>query len=474
MNLGLFFRIVGSRYRLILAVFAVTLATAVLVSLTMNKVYSSSAVLFVDVKALDPVLGGAVHTPQTVRGVLATQVELVESDKVVHGVVRDLKLDKDPGLVAAWQRSEQGEGDIVTWIAKLMRKSLAVKPSNEGSTLTITYEDTDPKGAARVANALADHYVAVTLSLRADPARQNAKYFESQVGVYRQRVHEAQARMSAFQQESGIVATDARLDIENQRLQELSSQLVAVQALATESRSRRSAVARGADSMPEVVQNELVQRLKADLGQAEAKLQELASRLGPNHPQFLSVQAEVRVLRSRLDAEVGRVASSIVASAAVNAQREAEIRAALEAQRNKVLRLRKDYDELAALSRQVDDAQKALDLVSQRLTQTHLESQAPQSNVSLLSPALPPADPARPKLVLNALVGAFVGLVLGLLAALSLEGFKRPVRTAEDLLRAVELPVLAVLPAAGARRPQRLIGITGPQVVTSTNLRLGN
>lgn len=474
MNLGLFFRIVRARFALILSILVITLGTVTIASFTMEKVYSPSTVLFVDVKSLDPVMGGAVHSPQSVRGVLATQVEIVQSDRVVHAVIREIGLDKRPDIVEAWTKDTGGKGEIVTWLAKSMLKRLIVTPSNEGSTLTVTYEGTDPRTSTAIANAFARHYLQATLSLRADPAKRSAEYFEQQVAGYRERLKVAQARMSAFQQASGIVATDERLDIENQRLQELSSQLVSVQSLAAESRSRSAAIGRaGRDSMPEVVQNSLVQSLKTDLSRAEARLQEMSARLGSNHPQYQSAQAEVGVLRSRLNTEIDKVSRSIVASAQMNVQREAEIRASLEAQRAKVLRLKKDHDQLAGLRREVDEAQKALDLVTQRLTQTNLESQAPQSNVSLLSPALQPAEPSRPKPLLNMIVGAFVGVVLGLLAALSIEMFKRPVRTTEDLLQAVGLPVLAVLPPSYSRRAQRLIGSTGP-TITPPSLRLGN
>lgn len=474
MHLGQFLRVLTHRFRLIASILVVTLASVTVASFTMEKVYSPSAVLFVDVKALDPVLGGAVHSPQSVRGVLATQVEIIQSDRVVHAVIRTLGLERRTDIVEAWKKDTGGTGDIVTWLAKRMLKHLTVTPSNEGSTLTLTYESSDRKTATEIVNTFARQYLQATLSLRADPARQSAEYFEKQLAVHRDRLKAAQARMSAFQQASGIVATDERLDIENLRLQELSSQLVSVQSIAGESRSRSAAISRsGRDSLPEVVQNALVQSLKTDLSRAEARLQELSSRLGTNHPQFQSAQAEVDALRSRLSAEIDKVSRSIVTNSQMNAQREAEIRAALEAQRARVLRLKKDHDQLAALRSEVDEAQKALDLVSQRLTQTNLESQAPQSNVSLLSPALEPAEPSRPKPLLNMIVGAFAGLLLGLLAALSIETFRRPVRTTEDLLQAVAVPVLAVLPPSNTRRAQRLIGGTGPTIVPP-HLRLGN
>lgn len=474
MRFGLFLRILKARFRLIASILLITLGSAAAASFLMARIYSPSAVLFVDVKGLDPVLGGSVFTPQSVRGVLATQAEIVQSDRVVYGVIRELGLDRRQDVVDAWQRNTGGSGDIVRWLAKGMVDNLIVKPSNEGSTLTLTYEGKNAREATDIVNAFARQYLQAALSLRADPAKQSAVYFEQQLAAYREQLKAAQAKMSAFQQASGIVASEERLDIENQRLQELSSQLVAVQSQAVESRSRSAAIGRtGRDAMPEVVQNALVQSLRTDLSRAEAKLQELSSRLGPNHPQYQSAQAEVESLRARLNTETDRVSRSIVASSQVNAQREAEIRGALEAQRTRVLRLKKDYDQLAGLRREVDEAQKAIELVAQRLTQTNLESKAPQSNASLLAPALVPSEPSRPKPVLNMVVGAFAGLVLGVLAALSLEAFKRPVRTAEDLMQVVAVPVLAVLPPSNTRRAQRLIGSTGP-TITPPHLRLGN
>lgn len=474
MNLGLFFRVVQSRLGLILSILAVTLASVAVASFTMTKIYTPSAVMYVDVKALDPVMGGAVNTPLSVRGVLATQVEIIQSDRVVHGVIREIGLDTRPDIVAAWTKDTGGQGDILGWLSKAMLKRLTVTPSNEGSTLTISYESSDPKSATQIVNAFAEKYLQATLALRADPAKLSTEYFEQQVAANRERLSKAQAKLSAYQQQTGIVATDERLDIENQRLQELSSQLVQMQALATESRSRRTAIAReGREAMPEVVQNPLVQSLKTELGRAEARLQEISSRLGSNHPQFIASESEVASLRSRLNAEIDKVSRSIVANAAVNAQREADIRSALEQQRAKVLRLKKDHDQISVLEREVSEAQKALDLVTQRRTETEIASHAPQSNVSILAPALTPTEPSRPKPLLNIIVGAGVGLLLGLLAALSLEAFKRPIRTTEDLIQVVGVPVLAVLPPAGSRRPQRLIGGSGP-AISPPNLRLGN
>ena len=135
-------------------------------------------------------------------------------------------------------------------------------------------------------------------------------------------------------------------------------------------------------------------------------------------------------------------------------------------------------DDMSVLQREVDAAQKALDLVLQRLTQTNLESQAQQANVSILTPATVPSTPFRPKPTLNIVVGALLGLVVGVLAVLTLEIAHRPIRSPEDLMTAANMPVLAVLPPADSRRSRRLIGDTGPTVLaiggSGGPLRLGH
>jgi uncharacterized protein involved in exopolysaccharide biosynthesis len=148
------------------------------------------------------------------------------------------------------------------------------------------------------------------------------------------------------------------------------------------------------------------------------------------------------------------------------------LRNALEAQRARVLSLKKQRDQLAIYQREVETAQRALELLSQRVTATNVESRSRQSNVNVVSSAFPTDKPSRPNTVLNVAIGTFFGLLLGVIAAITMEAVQRPIRSSDDLLEAAGVPILAVLPPAGSRRRQRLIGDTGPSV--SPNLRLGN
>ena len=478
MVLGQLFRVVRARFKLVATIFLVTLLTTIAVSLIITKKYTAATTIVVDMRGTDPVLGGAVATPYTIQSYLSTQTDIIRSERVVGKVIDTLGLMDDPELIADAQEQQMDAADrtasLRAAVGEALIKKLRVDSSREGSTITISYEGTSAVMTERIVNAFAQAYVAATVDLKTEPAKNFRTWFEEQSKTARAQLEAAQAKMSAAQQASGIVASDERYDVENNRLNELSQQLVLVQTALAESRSRRDTLDRtNRDSMPDIVANPLIQTLKADLGRAEARLEQLSARLGSSHPEYQAAQAEVEGLRGRLATETNRVAGSISSMNSVNAQREAELRASVEAQKAKVLKLRQSRDNLGVLEREVQSAQRALDVVTQRFNETNLESQNRASNVSILTRATVPTEPSRPQPVVNTIVGAIVGLLIAILAALTLEVMQKPLRDPEDLLQASGVPVLAVLPPASSNRPQRLIGNTGP-TMRSPTLRLGN
>lgn len=474
MQLGLLFRIIRSRFFLILGIVAVTMAASIAGSLLISKRYSSTTELHVDLRSVDPVTGAAVYSQQTPQQYLATQIDVIKSERVVQRVISQLNLDKDPAVQAAWAEETGAVGDIRGYLSQAILKSLDPVASLDGSTIRITYESGDPVMAADIVNAFAEAYVHATVELKAEPAAEAAKWFASEAADARKVLAEAQARLSAFQQASGIVSSDERFDVENQRLNELSTQLVAAQGEAADARSRLDALKRrGRDSMPEVASNALIQTLKSEMGRAEARLGELSSRLGPNNPQYIAAQSELNSLRSRLGQEIGQVGSSIEQGAMITVQREATIRREFEAQRTKVQKLKHERDQMAPLLRDVESAQRALDQLMQRSQDTKVTSRASLTNVTLLTKGAVPSTPSRPKPMLNLAIGAFLGLFIGILAAMALEMLQRPLRTPDDLMEFAGVPVLAVLPPSNSNRPQRLIGGSGPSIRPPT-LRLGN
>ncbi len=460
MTFAQFLSILRARKWAALSVFFLVVLTTIVVSLLLRKQYTGSASVVVDVKP-DPVSATAFQG-LTTPTFMATQVDILQSERVALRVIRDLKLTENADIREQWQTDTGGEGTLEQYVVQFLQKQLDIKPSQLSNVINIEYKSPSPQFAAGLANAFAQAYIATTLELRSDPAKQFNNFFQAQTKDAREALERAQQRLSAFQQEKGIIATDERLDIESARLVELNSQLTQSQALSAESTSRQ-AQAQGSqgDRMQEVLNNPLISGLKADLTRNEAKLQELSQRLGDKHPQVLEVRANNEELRAKIDAETRRVTSGVTVNNTINKAREGQVRAALDEQRAKVLQMKAVRDEGLVLQRDVDNAQRVFDGLVLRMNQSSLEAQNTQSYASVLAMAQPPTKHSSPKMLLNTLLAIFLGALLAVGVALLMEMTDRRVRNSEDVVAALGLPVLGSLPAPNAKRfnPARPVGL---------------
>jgi uncharacterized protein involved in exopolysaccharide biosynthesis len=185
--------------------------------------------------------------------------------------------------------------------------------------------------------------------------------------------------------------------------------------------------------------------LKSSLAIDEAKLKNIATNLGTNHPEYQATEAEIVSLRDRIAQETAKVVSSMGNVTQSNLRRESDLRAALEAQKQRVLALKHNRDELDVLQNDVNSAQKNLDTVSERLSQSSLESQIQQANVQTLTVATEPLRPSTPKVVLVLLTGILAGSVLSIAAVLLLELISPRIRSEDELGRLLSVPLLGTI-----------------------------
>lgn len=473
MTFGQFLGILRARWWIALGTLVIAVGATLAVSLVLPKEYTATTTLVIDYKGTDPILG-IMLPAQMMPGYMATQVDIIQSKKVATEVVKALGFAQSPVVRQQWMEATEGKGTVEDYFAEILLRKLDVKPSRESSVIEISFSGSDPRFAAAVANAFAEQYRKTNLELRVEPARQNAIWFDERLQKLRKDLEEAQTKLAEYQRDKGYTAADERLDLESARLQELSSQYAATQGAAADAQSRlrqlNDFIARGAspETLPDVLANPLIQNLKAILNQTEGRLEQTASQLGSNHPEVKRLQADIEGQKAKIKAEINVAASSIRNSANIALRREADLRDQVAAQKAKLIRVNQGRDQLMVLLKEVDNAQKAFDVASQRFQTTSLESQASQTNISVLSAASVPITPSSPKIVFNTLLAAAAGTILGVGLALIVELLRRPVRSAQELAEALGAPVLGVmLNDRATRKRSRRYGRLSKRTVSS-------
>jgi uncharacterized protein involved in exopolysaccharide biosynthesis len=226
-------RVLWVRKWLVLLCTVVTAGIGLNIFLRQPKQYVANASLVIDARN-DPLLGGLAS-----QASLATQIEILKSDRVATRVVKALGLENSPIYVQQWREATDAKVPLEQYYADGLQKGVTVEPVRLSNVINIAYVSREPAFAAAAANAFAQAAIDTAIEMQVEPARQSASWFQEQTKALRTNLEQAQARLSKYQQEKGIVVSDERLDLENARLLALTAQLAAAQSDSVDAAGRQ-------------------------------------------------------------------------------------------------------------------------------------------------------------------------------------------------------------------------------------------
>jgi succinoglycan biosynthesis transport protein ExoP len=383
-----------ARWLLVAAITGALFVVIAGIALVQPRQYLGASSLLLDLSQTDPTDStqqqqGRVETDS----IIATQVDLIKSAKVTDAVAKAAGfVDQVPADLPPEARLQQA--------AARVRAGLTVTTGRQSNVLQIQFLDPDPAVAARVANFAAQIYMREQVSLRASAAQGSAEWFEARTADVRRRYEVAQKKLSDFQRAHDIIGMN-RMDLEAEKLKNLSAYLVQAQADAAAAHSKS-----GSGAVPEVATSLVVQNIQ------EAR---------------------------------GVQASSMTANSSAASRREAELRGEMGAQEDRMIRMSGVQDQLMVMQRDVEAARQTYDTVRQRFNEAALKSQISQPNASLLDQATVPLFPARPSLPLWFVAGIALGLLAGVAAVVLSEILRPRVRTVNGLAASTEVEVIADL-----------------------------
>lgn len=445
MTVQQFLTILLSRKRLFVAVFGLVVLLVVVASLLMPKKYLAQAVIAVDAGNADPVSLTMANLSGQSQNYLGTQASMLASHNSARKVVQALKLTSFPAIQESYRESNPGPGDTIDdWLASILLGNLTVEPGKGSSTLALSYKATDPQFAAAVLNAFVDAYKAVVVDSRVEMAKQNEAFFQTQLEELKQSMAQKQQQLADYQREHGLIeAPDERLDLENQKLNFLASELAQAQGELTTAKSKHSELING--TAPDVLANPVIQQMTIQLAQQEKLLSESALREGPNHPSYKQAAAQVVASRAQLNKLKKEYSTMMRSQVETTQSRVDALNTQLEQQKKTVLDMKGQLAQLDIMRRGVENAQRNFDLLMQRWSESMLQANASMTNVTVLQRAIPPANPVSPILKFNLLIGVVLALFCAAALNYGLEWLDRRVRCVADVERELGVPVLIEL-----------------------------
>lgn len=444
-----YWRVIRSRKEIVLAVLFLVVITGTAYTFTLPEIYQAQTVIEVnrDKVEIDPfnslAAGGSGYDPYF----LSTQDRIIQSKPILYEVVNRLNLQE------VW--GKDGEKMPKESAAAIIRHSLSVDQYRDTTLIALTVKRQDPQEAARIANELADVYRDARLDMKYKEITAAMDALSRELEKQQQKVDAAELRVEEIRQELDIAVLSEGADadsVEKLRLQQLEGDRISarVEMLVTKSRYEQMEALSGEDLLTAsayVSSDPFVESMRSQIKDYDVALMSLLQNYGPNHPEVKQSQAARDELVAKLERALegikkGLRAQYIVAKSKFEALEE-ELRGVRsveqETQRDKLLPFRKAQQELE-IQRSIMNALKS------RIAQEGITLEVPRTPVEIVDSAEVPSRPISPNLIINVLLSIFVGLGSGVGLAYFIEYLDTSIKTADDVERWVDLPVLGLIP----------------------------
>lgn len=468
-----YWRILVKRRWQVLGTLAAVVALALLITLLMPSIYRATTTVQIDQEALQVVqVEGVTNTAVQSRDYYQTQYELLASHTLAERVAEKLDL---PGRldalrpqswldrVQALLRPRANEAPDATSVARdqastlrsaasLVLAGLTVEPVRNSQLVRVHFDSRIPELSARVANTLADEYIASTIERKFGASSYARKYLEEQLATAKGRLEQSERALVEFAQREGLVNTgEDGLSLASRNLGDLNSVLATAQEqrIRAQARWNQARAARGAALPADMLGNSIVRTLQQQRAQLQGEYQQKLQVFKPDYPEMQQLKGQIDQLNAEIGRELANIRASIRAEYDAAAQQESLLKSQLDTLREQALSVDSRSIDYNILKREADTNRQQYDALLQRYNEVGVAGGATSNNISIVDRAQVPLGRYKPNLPLNLALGLMLGLVLGILLALALEFLDDTLKSPEDIEQKLRMPLLGIIPRLG-------------------------
>jgi capsular exopolysaccharide synthesis family protein len=427
------------------AVFIAIFAPIALYTFLASPTYRSSAVLFIQDKAMHEV--DAKTNPKsdaTFQRIAETEVGILRSTGLAKELVRAMKLTENPepdrfpldvyrkitsyiedrgNQLARWllpdpdestSREElelnRKENDAV----KDLERKLTVRQLAKSQLLQVGMEASSPEKA----QFMLKNYLAIYLETKLSQERQSSltalTWLKEELDKVQLEILESEGALVKFIAENGIVfSEDGGLAEVADMMRKKKESLHRAQELEARLQGLKTGEGTRFNIRTDIGDDEMLRRLKDTLAGLETEMNHMAVAYSPDSPKSMLLRRKIEDLRKRIAA----IQKDSVSSALKAAQKEEEIlRSGVAQAKEEALRVGGLGAQYAILKKDVDTGKELHKMLLTQYKETRIRSRSTHPPVSVVDPPDLPVEPIWPKRGLFLMIGGILGMFGGLAA----------------------------------------------------------
>ena len=338
-------------------------------------------------------------------------------------------------------------------VLRLQNQLGVARPNREASIVNVRYESADTQLVRHVPNTLASRFIAQGQAIRKTEATSTVAFLEEQIDTLSRQLATAEEVLTTFREEEQVVSIAAEAESQVTQLSRLQAERntieaerAALQQLVNEIEQEAQVADPGAPSpytklisFPSLLRNQAISELLRNLNTANAERSELLRRRTMQDPDVQSLTQRINDVETQLRETALTYLRGL--NEQVNAYDETLADFGIELERIPAREV-----QLARLQRQTNVLEEVYTVLQNRLQEARILEAVEDPTVRVVDPAVLPAEPIRPRRLLNLLLGLVLGGMLGVGIAFTREYLDDTVHTREDIQQSAGAPVLGMIP----------------------------
>lgn len=477
-DLGAYLNIIKrAKWRILGFATVVTLFT-IMVTLTLVPKYIATATLLIEAEETKAVSFDEIYgLDSNKKEYYLTQFEVIKSDSIAREVIKQLNLKDHRDFV----EKSSFVADIVTEIKKLLpffnkkekneysqqeiadremlgllatfKKQLIISPIRSTQLVELSFESSDPKLAARVANKVGEVYIESQMRAKMGITQQASDWLNTRLSQLRVQLDDSEARLQSYREKQKLVDIEGIAGLATKELEQISQQLVVARNEKNNLESINRVISEYGNnnlellgSMPEITSHRVVQDVKREVVLVERKVSDLSEVYGPKHPKIISAKAELATVKSNLNKQI----KGLITGIEKELNRVTRTVSALE---RDLVKIRAEYQDITRketkynqLKREVETNRNIFNTFLSRSKETEVTSDFSSAAARFTDRAYAPKDPSKPNkklIIILAFVGSFGFAVL---LCFIFDALNDTVKTKNDVEGKLAQRMLGLLP----------------------------
>jgi capsular exopolysaccharide synthesis family protein len=455
-------------------VFAVALFTTVW-AYSMQPIYQSSATLMLG--GHDSIMDSKDNDASNRMWqdtFFGTQYAFLTSREIAKAALERLKLDEKPWfdplkqdskfnfdwskwIPTAWFAGDRQDYPVVNEpdpdekLIQWLQDNLTVEPVRDTAMIKVSFENENPGMTALVANAIADAYIETHKEQRIESTKDAADWLKEQLAKSQKNIVDSINELQKYREDAGLIDVEGMQNIYSEQLRLMAGDLSNARRERAEAeniyqRAKRLKAKGQMDSLPVVLDNPWVQRLRAQEQDLDKQIRLESAQYQGAYPGLDEARENLRTVKNQISAALEQIVDGLKSKYEVAVENVKQIQSDMAVLEEKVQDQTRKGFQADALEKVVMTNRQSYDAFLSKLMETSsLGADTVSSIAHVVDQAVPNYVPVKPKKLRMIALSIVLSLMAGLGVAFLLDKWDSTFKTREDVEEQLNLPVLGEL-----------------------------